>query len=327
MMNQLLYDRFYFSSYPASGDFDFEVDHLINNRYQPFRPKTEIAFDDEEKFRGSGTDDVQDSLLAAENLMVRGAFNVNSTSVNAWKAVLSSLRGVEIGSEADVNNLTAPFTRTLFPVGGSSFAQDATNTNGWEGFVNLTDDQIDAIAEEMSLQVMKRGPFMSMADFVNRLLISADDDTYDLGLSGALQAALDKVVNQRNSNTAPFDNQSILDFDDGISGRLADDEYRMPSILSGSPGYLLQGDVLSALEPTLSARSDTFTIRTYGDASSSITGESVAQVWCEAVVQRYPDYVDPSASAPSDEPTGSINTSFGRRYKLISFRWLSADEI
>lgn len=325
IMNQMLWDRFYFSSYPQTGNFDFENDDLINSRYRPFRINEGVDADDPQNFRGPGGDVVEDSLMASQNLMSKGAFNVNSTSVEAWKAVLSSLRGVPTGAETSPGNLTAPFGRTLFQIGGSDGAMDPTTTNAWEGFINLDQDQIDRIAEEMVFQVMKRGPFMSMADFVNRKLMYQNEDTYDLGLAGALQAAIDKVINQEDAaSEAAYNAKSAepLGF-----GNFWEEDYLMPSALSGFPGYLMQGDVLSSIGSALEARSDTFTIRTYGDATNPVSGETVAQAWCEVVVQRYPDYVNAGADAPHELPDDLTNQKLGRKYKILSFRWLDASDI
>ena len=47
------------------------------------------------------------------------------------------------------------------------------------------------------------------------------------------------------------------------------------------------------LGPVLTVRSDTFLVRAYGDAVNPLTGAVGSRAWCEAVVQRVPDYVDP----------------------------------
>ena len=86
--------------------------------------------------------------------------------------------------------------------------------------------------------------------------------------------------------------------------------------------------MLSALGATLSARSDTFTIRTYGDSVNPATGDITGRAWCEAVVQRIPDYVDPIANVPTSTPAAnSTNEKFGRRFQIVSFRWLSPDDV
>jgi hypothetical protein len=50
---------------------------------------------------------------------------------------------------------------------------------------------------------------------------------------------------------------------------------------------------------------------------------------CEAVVQRVPDYID-SADKAEIAPaslTSAANRNFGRRFQMVSFRWLAANEI
>ncbi len=317
LLNDILWDRFYFSTFPTSGAFDFgsASDRLVNHRYRPFRPASEVPWNDPSRYRGV--------FNAAQNLLVKGAFNINSTSVEAWKAVLSGLRGVPIGSESSAANLTAPFTRTLVPTGGASGAKAGNTENAWTGFRNLTRDEVNDIAHELALQARRRGPYLSLSQFVNRRLASSGSDQTNLGVSGALQAAIDKVINLTNDAPAPLNLRSSTG---NLS--LADLAYRAPNLISGFPGYLLQGDVLSALGPTLSARSDTFVIRTYGGTTNPTTGAAEAHAWCEAVVQRLPDYVDPSANASDTLPAaGTTNALFGRRYQIVSFRWLGPADI
>jgi hypothetical protein len=93
--------------------------------------------------------------------------------------------------------------------------------------------------------------------------------------------------------------------------------------------------LLGALGPVLTARSDTFRIRAYGDVLNPVSGSttSEARAWCEAIVQRLPDYVDDSMPAATDltaAPASSAkitNQTFGRRFKIVSFQWLSANDI
>jgi hypothetical protein len=332
--NDILWDRFYFSSFPQTGPFDFaktDADKLINARYKPFRPATAVPLNDPARFRGT--------FEAAENLLADGAFNINSTSVEAWKALLSSLKSVPVGSESAP---VAPFPRTLTPPGGSTNSTNGISANAWSGFRDLSQTEINQLAEELVLQVRLRGPFLSLADFVNRRLIpgpatnsnAGHPDPYRLGLSGALQSALDKVVNKRANVPAPYNKTSNRHASSGTRDGtgtfrglyFADLEYRMQTRIAGYPGYLLQGDVLSTIGPTLSARSDTFTIRTYGDTLNPATGAVTARAWCEAVVQRTPDFVDSTAASASPAP-GSPAETFGRRYQVVSFRWLSPSDI
>ena len=100
-----------------------------------------------------------------------------------------------------------------------------------------------------------------------------------------------------------------------------------------SSQWLTQGDLLTALAPVLFPRSDTFLIRTYGEAVNPTTGATEARAWCEATVQRGPDYFDPSAvtgDAPEVAPAAlksTLNQTFGRRFKIVSFRWLTRSDL
>jgi hypothetical protein len=118
----------------------------------------------------------------------------------------------------------------------------------------------------------------------------------------------------------------------------------------GAPGYLTQADVLQTIGHQLTVRGDTFVIRTYGDARDA-SGRIVARAWCEAVVQRIPEYVAsrppgaPSAAAGNNplEPAAipatngftytansallPVNQKHGRRFVVESFRWLNPSEV
>ncbi len=326
--NDVFWDRFTFSTYPQTGAFDFATDTLVNSRYRPFRDNTATPWNDETKFRGDGNPSTAaNARIAARNLLVEGAFNINSTSVEAWKAVFASLKNVAHGTETAP---TAPFARTFEPTTGSTDAATGISHNAWTGFRDLSPADIQALAEEMVLQVRQRGPFLSLSDFVNRRLITASADSLKHGLSGALQAALDTTINQPSRLAAAFNVQSSVSSTNPVtaarSAAISEAGYILPAALAGFPGYLLQGDVLSSLGASLSARSDTFTIRTYGDSVNPATGDVTGRAWCEAVVQRLPDYVD-STAATATPAAGSDAEKFGRRFHIVSFRWLSPEDI
>ena len=96
---------------------------------------------------------------------------------------------------------------------------------------------------------------------------------------------------------------------------------------TGIPGWLTQADVLQVIGPSLTARSDTFRIRTFGEALDA-KGNSVAKAYCEAIVQRVPAYLDP-ANIPSARGAdlSTLNKTYGRQFQIIAFRWLSPNEI
>ena len=95
----------------------------------------------------------------------------------------------------------------------------------------------------------------------------------------------------------------------------------------GFSACVSQADVLMPLAPLLTVRGDTFTIRAYGE-SHDANGKVMAEAWCEAVVQRTPEFLDPSN--PAETKMGAllpVNEKFGRRFRVVLFRWLSKNEI
>lgn len=269
--------------------------------------------------------------VIAGSLMLQGGFNVNSTSVNAWIAVLSGLRNADIetwaGMEEGEDKYSA-FPRIRRPVGKNIDTQNINeNVGRWEGYRSLSDSNIEALAKEITVEIRKRGPFLSLADFVNR---GVGPDGDEINLKGAIQAAIDRV---------PAINQ--LSDIDGIeleTTQLSAHGYQSVAAALGNtatnaPGSLTQGDILTSLGSRITVRADTFRIRAYGEARDVSGKKIIAKAWCEAVVQRMPEFVD-SSDAPSVKQAalapgtmGTANETFGRRYQVVSFRWLAPDEV
>ena len=90
---------------------------------------------------------------------------------------------------------------------------------------------------------------------------------------------------------------------------------------TGSPGYLLQGDLLQSLGPFLTARSDTFRVRAYGDKIDR-AGNLRARAWCEAIVQRLPEPVE--KLTPYSSPEKDLIPGPRRRRGRLSRGWRKA---
>lgn len=275
----------------------------------------------------------------ARYLNILGAFNVNSTSVDAWKAVLGGLREEHIRyldpatgaiREADVPAGRAVVSRFALPC-GSAEGSDAGDPSAWGGPRYLTDTQIDRLARECVRQVKLRGPFLNMADFVNRRL--ASDET---GLCGALQAAIDWDEYNHNSPGGDADGSvngrfksrtDMITAEQLSTWRLNYPKAGTGSRWTGIPGYVTQADLLRRLGNGIAVRDDTFTVRSYGETRDA-HGAVTARAWCEATVVRTKDYVNPEndAEVPASG-LNRLNRMLGRRFEIVSFRWLRHDEI
>ena len=270
--------------------------------------------------------------LTAALISVDGMFNVNSTSVEAWKALLSGLRDRDImgqsplGGDDSVDADGATANASLLTPNNSKVLTDSGNDLGpdglsaqWKGVHMISDMEIEALAKAIVGEVRKRGPFLSLADFVNRR-VGTDKD---LALSGAIQSALDADSVTINKVFRAGDRASK-----GSEAGLAFPEAERGAAAYGIPGYVKQADILTPIAPLLSARSDTFTIRGYGEVADA-SGKVLARAWCEAVVQRNADFVDPldEITKPLDQLQSQMNKAFGRRFEMVSFRWLSPAEV
>ena len=264
-------------------------------------------------YRGSFSDDQVKQRLdgpekcvrLAAHLMVEGGFNINSTNEEAWTAVLASLRGAKPAS-ADKTALSR-FRHIL-----SSAPTNMAENDQWSGFRTLSDDDLKLLAKSLIIEIKKRGPFLSLGEFVNRQ-VSTDRA---LSLSGAIQSAIDtsglnKKFGYGKFSATPYPNPENIP---------------NPNTGTNTPGWLSQADVLHGLAPFISPRSDTFTIRSMGEAKAA-DGRVLATVRLEAVVQRVPDWIDPGDDVET-AVTGlkfTANKTFGRKFQVISRRELTLD--
>ena len=257
--------------------------------------------------------------------------------------------------------------------------------SNWSGFANLTDTQIDnlakAIIDENKARfgiltrterdaapntpglrlfgglTQARTPYLSLSEFVNRFLttdswtnrsgalqaaILRADQTYATALSDRLFSSLtDRKVSVSSLSTPTA---GYFPYPENIEVAAQTGTSRTHTAM-GAPGNLLQSDLLQSLGSAITTRSDTFTIRCFGEATQ-ISGET-GMAWMEVLVQRVPEFIDPTnpaetgnsaprpllpaASAVTDASVSTaltkVNSVLGRRFKVISMRWLKANEI
>ncbi len=328
LVNEVLWDSYIFTTLPQEADnhsgtnasTDYPAllagdEMLPNPRFLPYEPRGSSF--DQAVLQEEGDATKGAFFHNAGHLLVDGAFNINSTSIEAWEAFLNSSKGLpvqKIDSSGTVTTYDETVERVRFPRVKASYGggvgEGDDSGDFWTGYRELEKEEVRELATAIVGEIKKRGPFHGLADFVNRDLVDGER-----GASGVLQAALDQTVNADVSSAISST---------ATHPALPADQ----SQAAGYPGQLLQGDLLQALSPYMSARSDTFTIRAYGEAIDP-TGKISASAWCEAVVQRVPDAVGASGLPASGVLQELANPSdpFGRKFVIRSFRWLNPSEI
>ena len=365
----------------------------------------------------------------ASYLLNDGAFNVNSTSIEAWRGIFASLKGITIGDltpqqPASDNNARYPRIARLgkVPIAGD----DIRASSYWNGFINLSDEQIAALATATVAEIKARTkffqrterdqeyppsarrfrglkstqdpttPFLGLGEFVNRFLgptkkVGArvnNNSSYHTSLyplpnattntggdtaapfatltaeaekvkwmfrSGTLESAIaraDKTTVNRGLARIPSGGFLInpstsynWNYENVAGGRTSMPPgvfFRNIEILDpdnqnrthngfGANGCLFQGDILQAIGPMLATRSDTFTIRAYGEGTNDFAGAT--GVVLELIVQRTPDYMCTDMKPYErlqdqiSTPAKIVNTVLGRRFVVVSARWLDKSEI
>ncbi len=298
----------------------------------------------------SKNEDIRPHNSIAGYLLNRGAFNINSVSVDAWRVQLAGLRGaavhhfstpVTLSSDSKANG--TPFPRSTMPGAGSSTGSDEEL---WNGFRNLDDEQIETLAREIVSEIKNRArnrpsgasarPFTTLGEFVNRRTVSAGNP---FSRKGALQAAIDRSI---NSTPIKLSGQKVIAADKnhataktGTSTETNSLPYEnlnalAEATIAATPQWLTQADLLENLGPQISARSDTFTIRAYGESVNPRTGRLEGRAWLEAIVQRGTSYMDPKdhpALPPEAFTLSKVSKEYGRRFTIVSLRWLTPGDI
>lgn len=340
------FDRFFFSGLPAAGSAPdlARGEPLPNGNLVPVdsRPVRAAPFS-LEVVRDAG------SAYTSRYLLQAGGFNVNACSPAAWCAVLSGLRfsttrpfqravvdesatpNNYTGSQAGAGTLVAAETladATLSDgasVGGPAFfrfPQSAQETYGWSN--GATDGLL-------SMQTFRQGVRGGNAGAPAQQLTSAQLQLLAQQIVSLVrtQAAVDGPFRSLEAFLAPqayFGAASLLE--KAISGAGINPASLVAHPVPGltDPGFgsltLTPADLMTALAPYLRTRSDTFVVRAYGEGINPATSGVEGRAWCEATVQRFAETV-----AADDDRVAPRVGGFGRRFKILQFRWLSASDI
>lgn len=308
------FDRYFFSGLSNGAAPDLELgEPLPNTRLKPIAAKPDGSAVDLVDLMNEST-----TGYSSKYLLQGAAFNINSVSTVAWRAVLRSLRFPSGAPFQYVNAVSTtgttaddltPATQTVADGAFFRFPQTAQETfkadvpavsephtdHFRKGMRELSAAEFDTLAQAIVTLIKAKhelsGPFKSLEEFLNPI---ADSPFGGVGL-------LEKAISDAQLNN-------------GITGL--------------SSQFLTQADIMSALAPVLFARSDTFLIRTYGEVINPATGVMEGRAWCEAVVQRFPEpLAAANSSAITDIEYRNPPGDFGRRFKIISFRWLTTADI
>lgn len=337
MVNEALWDRFFLSGINGS----LSANETAGTVPLP-NPRLKSILVDGKNYNSLTTNATR-FTLGGKFFAIDGPFNINSTSVESWKAILSSLNKTEIRSGATSQNPVFPripdpiATATEFPSPSTPTLNDAGQPGAYTGFRALTPTEVEKLAQRIVDEVKLRGPFISLSDFVNRRLIPTSSDlsgNRGLGLRGALQSAIDRVsiddsklnasfftgamsFNNSSNINIPSEPEIFLSSTGNFNVLLNESSFTKAADI---PGYLTQADILQKIGSFITPRGDTFVIRSYGD-SVNAKGNIQARAYCEAVVQRTTEPVTPDPTKPTLAP------GLGRKFKVLSVRWLSPEEV
>ncbi|GEM_PF-1261546 len=301
-----VFDRFFLSTVPQGTTSWTVAEPLPNSRMEPVL--------------GTSLSDLNDPVEApdsAEHLYLKGAFNVNSTSVEAWAALLKGVRlGTWVFDDPD-DEFRPSGPLGELDVSGEyqflRFSQTAEET--WDGDFDLSED-LEAIR-----------------NFIRKGLRSFTDAEIETLATEIVEAI--RTRRQETSGTVgPF--VCLQDFIDSgvLETAIAGAGLNSSIAAGGTPlgyasSYLTQQDILTAIAPYLTTRSDTFVVRAYGDAVNPFdASEVVARAYCEAIVQRVHQKHPREPDAPNAMTIAGANPGeYGRQFRVIAFRWMTGDEI
>ncbi len=344
LMNEALWDGYFFSSiapHPSDGsyqsadpssasdpftsDIPAVVQSFINA--DPALANSRMRYMASPAIGGDVAADLIDFETSAQHLAVDGSFNINSTSVDAWTAFLAGYRDSKIqyfdgtSYREEAPDGYAAFLRQSLPGGaGADSGTTINSSNAWAGFLKLTDEEIQDLATKIVADIKARAAFrgtateprpaLTLAQFVNRSLTA--DLAYADG--GTLQTAIE-ATSINDARLKPSSEFKTSAYNRSSKPSYYKDSSYSVNAANVSPIALTQADILQAIGPAISGRSDTFKVRAYGESLDS-SGKVVARAWCEAVCQR---------TTEEDAPGSTVD--FGRKFKIISFRWLTKDEV
>lgn len=298
------FDLYFLSTVPANtSQWNPSMDTPLQNTQLVYTPQAGSS---------PNNTDLRD-YDAAQHFMIRDPLNVNSLSVDAWRALLSQETTgwfyLDTNGNPQMNNTLAnaffrfpfaAFYKTPFhlddEIAGMNLSQ---KRNLWkQNFRSMNtpdaNDQIGQLASRLVDYIRENGPFHSISEFLNTRIPATGEPI--------LQQAIDDV------GPAYKDFATTTPINDGI--------------IPYAPTFISDGEVFARISPYLTAHADTFTIRSYGDISHPLTGETQSRAYLEARIQRLTEKSDGSNAI---DPSDSVLNA--RRLQIVSIKWLNTGDI
>lgn len=238
MLNSALFDRFYFSgaapeirrgsTVSESKSLSLVLDEFVAGTGSLSNPRT-VLFSNRDPAAVRAM--VGNHRRIAGATLTEGAFNVNSTSVEAWTAVLAAAKRNAMGGESESqpsSTENARFPRAVRAAknvnGRNTSSASFNDAKAWTGLTTLSDGQIRLLAKSIVDEVRYRAqivhrspvqrfhsslikspdyqcrsdrldipaPFTGMGQFINRNLCGWDAQRSN-SLSGCLQNAITRA--------------------------------------------------------------------------------------------------------------------------------------
>lgn len=285
---------------------------------------------------------------AAANILLRGGFNLNSTSADAWRIMLSGARLVadnEAGQEPFRFRGSAKLTNDGKTLHGDNVYLDSGDGDGETELRNAHfahrqfADSLPRYFDNESLAALAaKSGFLADQEFKRVALSQGVRELTEAQVDFLAEELVSKIQEEVQSRGYPF--TSVREFlNAGVLDEILDPTGKgaeHPNALFGNypygAAYLSQADLLSGIAHQLTPRSDTFLIRGVGFAGGTDGEEARADV--EVLVQRVPTPVNvgalPEVASNYDAHKAEIfdlNTDavahiFGRQFRILGFRWL-----
>jgi len=333
-----LFDRFFISGIPNNPSETYWNPTELEDRKNLPNPFIEVF---KTKDQALSLTDLSSSE-SAKNLLIRGAFNINTTSTSAWTSMLAANsiydweyyvnRGTITQTSSRRLNLENVFFR--LPNSGhlrsEAFTEWKFPFEDYENEATLGDDYPQLEDGEKEISFRNANGFNPDLDWRPSLSIGHRENN-----TATIKALAVRIVENLKSRGRPFislkefinsgilktsvDETSINTIEEGLTYVDAVSDKRIPI---NATSYLSQADIISALSPAIVTRSDTFLIRASAQSIDVVTGNVTASAHCEAIIQRIPERIDGSTGQIMNNANG-----FGRKFTIKNIKWLESSQL